>query len=94
VVLEIIQDLFFKYLQKELEYKAIVGPFKVNPFVYSNLLLSPLHSVPKNTPGERRVILDLSFPPDSCINKGIVKDVYLGEPVCLKYPSVADLVVD
>ena len=32
--------------------------------------------------------LDLSFPPDSCINKGIVKE----EPVCLKYPSVDDLV--
>jgi hypothetical protein len=60
--------------------------------VYSNLVLSPLNSVPKSTPGERRVILDISFPADSCINKGIVKDVYLGEPVCLKYPSVDDLV--
>ena len=60
--------------------------------MYSNLVLSPLNSVPKSTPGERRVILDISFPADSCINKGIVKDVYLGEPVCLKYPSVDDLV--
>ena len=81
-------EFISKYLQKELEYKAIVGPLKVNPFVYSNLVLSPLNSVPKSTPGERRVILDLSFPSDSCINKGIVKDVYLGEPVCLKYPYV------
>ena len=85
-------EFIFKYLQKELEYKAIVAPLKVNPFVYSNLVLSPLNSVPKSTPGERRVILDISFPADSCINKGIVKDVYLGEPVCLKYPSVDDLV--
>ena len=56
--------------------------------MYSNLVLSPLNSVPKSTPRERRVILDLSFPPDSCINKGIVKE----EPVCLNYQSVDDLV--
>jgi hypothetical protein len=27
-------EFISKYLQKELEYKAIVGPLKVNPFVY------------------------------------------------------------
>ena len=85
-------EFIVKYLQKELEYKAIIGPFKINPFLNSNLVLSPLNSVPKSTPGERRVILDLSFPSENCVNKGISKDWYLGEPVCLKYPSVDDLV--
>ena len=85
-------EFIMKYLKKELEYKAIVGPFKVNPFVLSALVLSPLNSVPKNTPGERRVILDLSFPPENSINNGISKDTYLGQPVNLKYPSVDDLV--
>ncbi|VDI05143.1 Hypothetical predicted protein [Mytilus galloprovincialis] len=34
--------------------------------------------VPKSTPGERRVILDLSFPSEIVINAGIDKDIYLG----------------
>ncbi|CAC5379711.1 unnamed protein product [Mytilus coruscus] len=70
-------DFFMKYLKKELEYKAVIGPLKVNPFIYSSLVLSPLNSVPKSTPGERRVILDLSFPSENCINAGIDKDIYL-----------------
>ncbi|VDH99726.1 Hypothetical predicted protein [Mytilus galloprovincialis] len=48
--------------------------------------------VPKSTPGERRVILDLSFPSENCINAGIDKDIYLGESVNLTYPSVDDFV--
>ena len=85
-------DFILKYLKKEIEYKAVIGPFKFNPFVNSTLVLSPLNSVPKSTPGERRVILDLSFPAENCVNSGISKDVYLGETVILKYPSVDDLV--
>ena len=85
-------EFIMKYLKKELEYQAIIGPFKSNPFINSTLVLSPLNSVPKSTPGERRVILDLSFPAEGCVNDGISKDVYLGEVVNLKYPSVDDLV--
>lgn len=85
-------DFILKYLKKELEYKAVIGPLKVNPFIYSSLVLSPLNSVPKSTPGERRVILDLSFPSENCINAGIDKDIYLGESVNLTYPSVDDFV--
>lgn len=81
-----------KYLKKEMGYKAIIGPFKQNPFIFSSLALSPLNSVPKSTPGERRVITDLSFPPENSVNDGICKDTYLGKPVVLKYPSVDDLV--
>lgn len=86
-------DFILKYLKKELEYKAVIGPLKVNPFIYSSLVLSPLNSVPKSTPGERRVILDLSFPSENCINAGIDKDIYLGESVNLTYPSVDDFLI-
>ncbi|CAC5419318.1 unnamed protein product [Mytilus coruscus] len=85
-------DFILKYLKKELEYKAVIGPLKVNPFIYSSLVLFPLNSVPKSTPCERRVILDLSFPSENCINAGIDKDIYLGESVNLTYPSVDDFI--
>ena len=31
-------DFILKYLKKELEYKAVIGPLKVNPFIYSSLV--------------------------------------------------------
>ena len=34
-----------QYLEKESKYKAIVGPFKSNPFS-ENIAVSPLNSVP------------------------------------------------
>ena len=49
------------YLQKEAVHKAIMGPFRVCPFE-EGMSISPLNTVPKSTPNERRIILDLSFP--------------------------------
>ena len=63
------------YLIKEASYQAVVGPFKDNPS------LSPLNSVPKNDPSERRVIIDLSFPEGESVNFGILKDEYLGNKI-------------
>ncbi|WAR09963.1 hypothetical protein MAR_035039 [Mya arenaria] len=79
------------YLRKELECKAIIGPFKSNPFS-SNLLISPLNSVPKHTSGERRVILDLSSHSGGSVNDCVPKDVYLGESVTLMFPKIDDFV--
>ncbi|CAC5380591.1 unnamed protein product [Mytilus coruscus] len=59
---------------------------KRNPFQ------SKVYIVPKITPGERRVILDLSFPFENCIDACIDKDIYLGESVNLTYPSVDDFI--
>ena len=54
-------DEINSYLLKESKNNSILGPFKSNPFA-SNLVISPLNSVPKKDTTERRVILDLSFP--------------------------------
>ena len=48
------------YLQKESFNKAIIGPFKENPF-RSGIKISPVNFLSKKDTSERRVILDLSF---------------------------------
>ena len=44
------------------------------------LAISPLNSVPKTDASERRIILDLSFPPGRGVNDGIAREQFLGEP--------------
>lgn len=80
-----------KYLRKESQYGAILGPFVNNPFI-CNVCISPLNSVPKKESSERRIILDLSYPEGKSVNDGISKDFYLGKKVALSYPGVDDLV--
>ena len=79
------------YLQKESFNKAIIGPFKENPFK-SGIKISPVNSLPKKDTSERRVILDLSFPKGKSVNDFISKDFYLGEQVELIYPKVDDFI--
>ena len=66
------------YFGKESSNKAIMGPFKDNPF-QSGIKISPLNSVPKKDSSERRVILDLSFPKGASLSNFIRKDEYLGK---------------
>ena len=56
-----------KFLNKELQFDAILGPFRENPF-NCNVFISPLNTVPKKDSEERRIILDLSYPKDNSIN--------------------------
>ena len=79
------------YLRKESFNKAIIGPFKDNPF-QSGIKISPLNTVPKKDTTERRVILDLSFPKGASLNDFISKDEYLGENIELVYPKVDDFI--
>ena len=79
------------YLQKEMSNKAIIGPFKDNPFE-SGIKISPLNSLPKKDTAERRVILDLSFPEGNSINDYIPKEEYLGGKIDLLYPKVDDFI--
>lgn len=79
------------YLLQEIKYRAVLGPFLQNPF-NSNIVLSPLNSVPKRDSVERRVILDLSYPEGEAINDFVAKDFYLGDPVKLLFPNVDNLV--
>ena len=81
-----------KYLQKEAFHDAIIGPFDSCPF-YDGMVISPLNTVPKSNPNERRIILDLSFPKDGTgVNDFVSKDCYLGEKVDLVYPKIDDFV--
>ena len=78
------------YLEKEIDRKLILGPWSFNP-LESPLTLSPLNTVPKKVPGERRVISDFSYPAGTSVNDGIRKDWYLDECISLTYPSVESL---
>lgn len=57
----------------------------------ATIALSPLNSVPNPDSDERRFILDLSWAAASSVNDRISKDLFLGEPVSLTYPTVHDI---
>lgn len=84
-------DAIEDYLLAERHNGSVLGPFHRNPF-NSDMILSPLNTVPKKDSCERRVILDLSFPKGHSLNDSIEKDFYLNERICLVYPKVDDLV--
>ncbi len=77
------------YIQTEQQHGAIVGPFNERPFQWT--MTSPLMSRPKPNKTERRVILDLSFPPGESVNDGIPRDEYLGDKCKLRLPSALTL---
>ena len=79
-----------RYIQKEIEGGLILGPFDNNPLCLP-LTISPLNSVPKKDSLERRVICDFSYPQGTAVNDGISKEMYLGDPVELVYPTVDSL---
>ena len=85
-------DAVSKYLDKECALAATMGPFEENPFPNSPIAVSPLNTVPKDTPGERRIILDLSFPPQSGVNEGIPSDTFLGKLYKLSLPGVYEFI--
>ena len=79
------------YIEHELSAGTLLGPFKVNPFS-SPAVVSPLSTTEKRDSNERRVIMDLSFPPGDSVNEKIPKDQYLGQDMVLRYPTVDSLV--
>ena len=52
------------------------------------MAISPISTRPKRGTTERRIILDLSFPPNASVNDGIDKNYYCGEPIVLTYPTI------
>ena len=77
------------YLQKEKGLGAILGPFKEPPV--KNLHISLFMTREKADSKHRRVIIDLSFPPDHSINAGVTPDIYLGKPFLLTLPTIDDI---
>lgn len=84
-------DELENYISRELWEGILLGPFQANPFKVP-ICISPLSSVEKRDLADRRVIMDLSFPPGNSVNDRIPKNIYLGEDICLKYPSIDELV--
>lgn len=79
------------FVQKEIQHKAILGPFKELPFA-PWCRLSPLMTRPKKELDEHRIIMYLSFPHGCSPNDGI--DIYnhLGKDISYSLPSISDLI--
>ena len=75
------------YLQGELTRQSVVVPFTSVPFL-NGMAVSPLNTVPKKDTTDRRVILDLSWPPGTSVNDGILPNVVDGSEFQLSYPTV------
>ena len=80
-----------KYIETESGHGALLGPFKENPFTWSHL--SPLMSRPKTSadPNQRRIIVDLSYPPHSNVNMGIPPNTIYGEKYPHSLPTIDDV---
>ena len=79
-----------KYLKKESNLGAMLGPLARDDIPLDSHT-SPMMTRPKKNSHDRRVILDLSWPPGGSVNDGIPKDAYLGEPFKLELPTAHDL---
>ena len=78
------------FISKKVALHATASPFQSNPFA-CQLMTSPLLTVPKKGSDSRRVVMDLSFPPNHSVNDGIPSHSYLGEPFHLRLPGVDSL---
>ena len=77
------------YLQTETSAGAMLGPFRDLPFSWTQI--SPLMTRPKRNSYQRRIIVDLSYPPGGSVNHFTPKDTYCGQLAKVKLPSVDDL---
>lgn len=83
-------DVVDKDIQQDIKDGALLGPFNSNPLA-QQLTLSPLQTVPNKGQGNRRVVVDMSYPTGASVNDGIPTDTYMGCPYQLKYPTVDTL---
>ena len=79
-----------KFLEEELQYQAILGPFDNKPI---DMYVSPLLVRDKQNSSAKRTIMDLSWPKGASVNNGVAKDTYLSTHYELKFPSV-DLITN
>lgn len=78
-------DTINSYIEKESRLGAVIRSFSSPPFEPCHI--SPMMTRPKNSPGERRVIVDLSFP-DGGVNAWVVKGYSKGSLVSHTLPTV------
>ena len=77
------------YIEEELQYGALLGPFKDNPIPQGHC--SPFMTRSKPNSDRRRVIVDLSWPQGASVNAGIDKFSYLNSAFALTFPTVDDI---
>ena len=81
-----------QYLCTELSLGTLLGPFATSPFPMGVTGISPMSTTPKKDSDKRRIIVDLSWPVDGdSVNSRIPKDLFMGTPAKLRYPTVDDL---
>lgn len=80
------------YLHTETSQGAMMGPFSDVPFTWAQV--SPLMSRPKkgSINGDRRIIVDLSYPPHASVNTFTPRDTYLGTPTKVSLPGADQLI--
>ena len=77
------------YIVKELQEGAMIGPFLTSPFPQHCMGISPMSTREKKDSTKRRIIVDLSWPPQGdSVNSRIPKDTFMGNPMHLRYPTV------
>lgn len=79
------------FIDKELEYQAVIGPFTQEPF-HPWTRVSPIMSRPKRESKERRIIIDLSYPNGTAVNDGIDITNHMGVNITYSLPTITDLV--
>ena len=79
-----------EFISKELSLKGVVGPYAQPPFA-PWCHVSPLMSREKGDTGKRRVITDMTFPPEKSVNAFIVKNSVYGFEYHHSLPTVETL---
>ena len=77
------------YLQTEISYNVIVGPFDIPPF--EKLHVSPMMTRPKPD-GSCGIIVDMSWPQGDSVNSHIPDGVFDDMTFQLKYPTVDHII--
>lgn len=72
---------------KEINLNSTIGPFIVPPF-QPPIGCSAISTRNKKSSGDKRIIMDFSFPLFNSINDQIPSNSYLGCPAKLEYPTV------
>ena len=78
------------YLQTEIDFDAIAGPFSTPPFD-GWFHTSPMMVRDKKDSKAKRIIVDLSWPLGNSVNSNIPFDVYKGQPTVMQLPTPEDL---
>lgn len=78
-------------IDTEIAKGAIAGPFKSSPFVQW-VHTSPIMTHPKADSSRRRIIIDLSYPPDNNVNSRVVKNNYYGQLIEHSRPKIDDVI--